>query len=970
MAAEPALSPEVRDALHENYGIRVVSARLLGGEVDRNVLVVGERGDQHVVKVAPTADPTLLDWQDMLLERLARAGLPVAVPTLLPTLDGRPRVVLDAPAPAAIRVLSWLPGVTIAALAHRSDALLEQWGALAASTAAALSGLPPAVPEPAPHHWLLQDSLRAISGTVDSVHDREARRHIETIMGRFERVRPRCDELPRALVHQDLNDFNVLAEPDGSGLVGLLDVADARTTIRVAELAVAVAYAMRRERDPLRAAALVVRGHHAVVPLGAAELEVLFPLAAARLCVNAATWSHRGGDYGRMRSSDTWAALARIARIHPLVAEARLRAVCGIDPPARAPLPGSRPALGATLGVDLTPSSELLDGVAVAPDAARARLREAAAASGRVLHAPAFRAALPLAAPRDLGPDEPATVLLGSGLVVSRPQEVRAPLAGTVVARGPLVVDHGTMYTIWHGIRSPLAGDGSSIGGPVEGERVEAGTPLGVLAPASEPFAGLFDGMVQLLLDPRHAEDPPPLVGRPGETAEWATLLGDPATMLGASASAPPAWTLREVIRARAEHFAPSQRAYFARPMNLVRGRDCWLYDEDALAYLDPINNVTHVGHAEERVAAAGARQLRLLNTNSRFVYPGIAQYAERLTATLPESLDVVFFVCTGSEANDLALRIARTVTGRRHAVVIDSAYHGNTTAVTDVSPNRYRGPGGGGVPESTREVITPDRYRGPFGYDDPLAGPRYAEDVRRVADEMTAQAAPPAAFIAESLIGSGGNHVLPPGYLRDAFAAVRATGGLCISDEVQVGFGRLGEAFWGFETSGVVPDIVTMGKPMGNGHPMAAVVTTREIADAFDNGVRYFNTFGGNPVSCAIGMRVLDVIEQDGLQQNAREVGAAFADRLRETAARHPLIGDVRGLGLYLGVELVRDPDTREPAAEEARRASELLKDRGVAMYPNGRYDNVLKIKPPMTFTREHVDFFVSRLDEVLAEL
>jgi 4-aminobutyrate aminotransferase-like enzyme len=265
---------------------------------------------------------------------------------------------------------------------------------------------------------------------------------------------------------------------------------------------------------------------------------------------------------------------------------------------------------------------------------------------------------------------------------------------------------------------------------------------------------------------------------------------------------------------------------------------------------------------------------------------------------------------------------------------------------------------------------MIPDRYRGPFGYDDPDAGIKYGAQAARMIDEMVRDGRPPAAFLAESLMGTAGNIVFPDGYLATAFAAARKAGALVISDEVQVGVGRMGDAFWGFQLAGVVPDIVTMGKPLGNGHPLAAVVTTRQIADAFDTGMKYFNTFGGNPVSCAIGSTVLDIVIGDGLQQHANEIGGYFRDSLRQLQQRHPLIGDVRAQGLYLGVELVRDPDTKEPAKPEAFEVTEMMKEEGVIVFPNGVYDNVLKIKPPMIFRKEHVDIYCEALDRVLNRL
>ena len=618
--------------------------------------------------------------------------------------------------------------------------------------------------------------------------------------------------------------------------------------------------------------------------------------------------------------------------------------------------------------VDLSPASDFFD------DRDWADAEDVAAGVGALLGDRAGRAGFTRHLSRSMlyggqrseGAEQPETVQVGMQLLTRQGAVVRSPFDGvvsTVSAHGPLVVEHGTQtrgavpafWTCWRGIQPSVA----------PGDAVSAGQQLGeVASPREDRGTGPYVHL-QVLTSPEAADIPPAERVAADKASRWAAVTADPAPLLSI-----PGYviaTQREahsVMERRDRRLARSQRAYYRRPPHLVRGRGVWMYDEDGFAYLDAINNVSHVGHAEPRISAAATRQMKKLNTNSRFLYEGMAAYAERLVETLPAPLEVVFFVCTGSEANDLALRMARQVTGRDDVMVIDGAYHGNTTAVMGVSPNRYKGRGGRGAPPTTHEVLKPDTYRGPHGASEAGA---YAGDVARVARDLNDSGRPPAAFIAESLMGTAGNIVFPEGYLPAAFAAVRAEGGLCISDEVQVGLGRLGSRFWGFQVQDVVPDIVTMGKPLGNGHPIAAVVTTREIADAFDDGVKYFNTFGGNPVSCAIGTTVLDIVQGDGLQEHARRVGASFLDSLEKLKGEHHLIGDVRGQGLYLGIELVRDRDTKEPADREALAISEDMKDLGVIVYPTGTHENVLKIKPPMVFDAGHVDLFVERLDQVL---
>ncbi len=423
-----------------------------------------------------------------------------------------------------------------------------------------------------------------------------------------------------------------------------------------------------------------------------------------------------------------------------------------------------------------------------------------------------------------------------------------------------------------------------------------------------------------------------------------------------------------EILELRRRHLGGSLSLSYRKPLNIVRGRGQFLFDEDGRPYLDCVNNVCHVGHCHPRVVEAARQQIAVLNTNTRYLHEHIVEYARRLAGTMPGPLQVCFFVCSGSEANELALRMARTATGRSDVVVLDHAYHGNTGGMVDLSPYKFDRAGGAGKPEHVRVAPVPDTYRGPYRADDAEAAARYA---RAVAGEIKGAALAGrsvAAFFAESIPGCAGQIVLPDGYLGAAFGHAREAGAVCVADEVQVGFGRVGKHWWAYETQAVVPDIVTLGKPMGNGHPMGAVVTTREIADAFDNGMEYFNTFGGNPVSCAIGLAVLDVIEEEGLREHALSVGTRFRAGLAELADRHELIGDVRGLGLFIGVELVRDRKSLEPATEEASDVINQMRERGVLLSTDGPLENVIKIKPPLVFSHEDAARVIGELDAVLS--
>ncbi|HWK45447.1 MAG TPA: aminotransferase class III-fold pyridoxal phosphate-dependent enzyme [Stellaceae bacterium] len=416
----------------------------------------------------------------------------------------------------------------------------------------------------------------------------------------------------------------------------------------------------------------------------------------------------------------------------------------------------------------------------------------------------------------------------------------------------------------------------------------------------------------------------------------------------------------RDLIARRQRLLGPAYRLFYETPIHPVRGEGVWLIDADGTRYLDVYNNVPSVGHCHPHVVAALARQAAVLNTHTRYLDDIVLDYAEKLLATFPAELGHVMFTCTGSEANDLALRIARAHTGGTGFIVTKLAYHGNSSAVSELSPS-LGAPLGGHV----RCVPPPDAYRG-AGTD---IGAVFAADVQRAIDDLVAHGIKPAALIVDTIFSSDGVFAEPAGFLAEAVAAIRAAGGVFIADEVQPGFGRTGSHLWGFQRHGLVPDMVSLGKPMGNGHPLAGLVAKPVLLEEFGK-IRYFNTFGGNPVSAAVGLAVLEVIESEGLLENARDVGAYLQQGLRELRATHEIIGDVRGAGLFIGLELVSDRSTRAPATAETARLVNGLRDRHILISSAGPHANILKIRPPLPFSRANADVFIATFDQVLGSL
>lgn len=999
----------------ELYGVRAAAAPL-PSERDQNFLLHVAAGEAYVLKLSQAGEAAaLLECQHQVLARLAAAGTGYRFPRVVAARSGEPLVETAAADGAMhfVRLFEYVPGTPLAAWRPHGAALLREAGRLLGTVDRVLEGFahPAASRE---LKWDLRHGRAFVERRIGDVADRELRRRVERFAALFDdRAAPLLAGLRAGVIHGDGNDHNVLVGGDAGDplaparVCGLIDFGDLVRSWVAAEPAVAAAYAMLGKADPLAAAAAVVGGYHEAFPLAEPEVEALYPLIVLRLCVsvvNAAGERRRDPENAYLAVSEggAWAVLERLAATSPELAHYAFRHACGFEPCPRAPAVVAwlrenagrvAPVLGAELSaskrvaLDLSvgsPELDALDGrddAAAWTDAIAGRMREEGAAIGIGLYDEARRwsAADAFRVETDAGP-EWRTIHLGADLFVAPGTPVHAPLDGVVHALrdnagrhdyGPTVIlEHRTgdgvaFYTLYGHLSADSLERLRPGAAVAAGERIgEVGAP-----PANGDWAPHLH--LQLIVDLLGHEGTFPGAARPGERELWLSLSPDPNLLLrlpeGCTARRGP--ETGALLAARRRLVGPSLGVSYRRPLHIVRGWRQHLYDDEGRAYLDCVNNVAHVGHSHPRVVRALRRQAAVLNTNTRYLHEALVRYAERLTATLPEPLRVCYFVCSGSEANELALRLARAHTRRRGVVVVGGAYHGNTTSLVEISPYKFDGPGGEGAPAWVWKTTLPDPYRGPYrGYGEET-GRRYAAHVRE-AVEAAAGAGGVAAFFCEPLLGCGGQVVLPDGYLAEAYRRVREAGGVCVADEVQVGFGRVGSHFWGFETQGVVPDIVTLGKPIGNGHPLGAVVTTPEIAASFANGMEYFNTFGGNPVSCAVGLAVLDVIEEEGLQENARRVGERLLEGLRGLMDRHPLVGDVRGLGLYIGVELVLDRETLEPAPRHATYVVERMRDHGILLSTDGPLHNVLKIKPPLVFTAADADRLAETLDRVLGEV
>lgn len=933
-----------------HYGIDA-SATPLGSQQDANFLLRTPSGDPlGVLKVAnPAFTRVEIEAQDAAADHIAIRE--PAVRTARNVTGPIAEVGTASGTAVYARVIEFLDGGTLSGDRYVAPAHWAALGTLAGRTTRALSDFDhPGVDRVL--QWDLRHADRTIALLSRYVAD-PARRALvgQESEQAWQKVAGLADRLPVQVIHGDLTDDNVVCSvgaaqsPDG-----IIDLGDLTRSWTVAELAITASSVLRHAGGEPVAALALIAAYHRQRPLSADEVAALWPLVILRAATLVVSGNQQAAidqqnDYATSALEDEWRIFERATSVPAAVMGELIADTLGIASPVTVPV--GTLVTGVPHLLDLSTESDDLDSGRWLHTDTEDALAAAALGAGATVVATAYGRPR-LTRSVALSSDSPATVPTGVDLWVSGDTSLTAPWSGFVLHAG----DHEVSFTGAGGI--------VHIRGAALQVSAEPGHPLEQGATLATASPGRL--WVQIT-----AENSPavPAFVRPEYAAGWLRLTRDPSALIGVD-TAEAEENSAALLARRGRWFASVQEQYYSDPPRIERGWREFLQDTDGRSYLDMVNNVTSIGHGHPELAEAITRQWRKLNTNSRFNYAAVVEFSERLAATLPAPLDTVFLVNSGSEAVDLALRLAFTTAGRRDVVAVAEAYHGWTYATDAISTSTADNPNALATrPEWVHTVPSPNSFRGRYRGAD--AG-RYAPEAVAVIEALVADGHPPAAFIAEPFYGNAGGVALPDGYLEAVYGAVRAAGGLAIADEVQVGYGRLGGWFWGFQQQGVLPDVVTVAKAMGNGQPLGAVITSKAIADAYRNEGYFFSSAGGSPVSSVVGLTVLDIIERDGLQQNAHAVGEHLRARLTELATRHPLIGAIHGSGLYMGVELVRDRQTLEPAAAETAAICERLRELGVIVQPTGDHLCVLKMKPPMCLSVSSADFFVDMLDRVLS--
>nr|WP_321575851.1 aminotransferase class III-fold pyridoxal phosphate-dependent enzyme [Sneathiella sp. P13V-1] len=986
-------------ALNELWGIEASLTRL-DGEYDLNFLASSD--SDYVLKVMRSGcDTDFIDMQCRAFAHLREASAALPIPKVIPTINGDLFTSFkdEEGQDRLLWVLERMHGKTYADFKPKTDALVHELGTIIGEIDKNLADFTHSALD-RDFKWNLMQGAW-IEKDLDVITDPDRKKIISSVLSEFHEIESKLLAMDKVAIHNDVNDYNILVQgtlTEAPSISGIIDLGDMCYAPRICDLAVTAAYMVLETENAVGTLAALVSGYHDAHPLSAEEIDMVWPLLRLRLAVsvvNSTMMAKENPDdpYVVISQKPAWDFLEN-NNINPRLINKQLRAACGLPITDRAEeitswLEKERGNFADVLGVPLKDAETAPLSVEVSTfpqnpfemtdeEAADLDVKEGIYIGfynePRLVYTDnAFYN----------GPFKGSnrrTVHLGVDLFEAAGKPVYAPMDATVeeldnrtghLDYGGLIVlrhetDEGTPFYTLYGHLNP-----ASIEHLAVGQAVKKGDVIAALGDESHNggWAPHLHFQVSPTMDGMGADWPG--AADPDEMYFWSKMYPNPAALLNVpdekTRYEPPAKA--NFLEKRRENFGHNLKLTYSDPVMFLRGWKHHLFDEWGRPYLDSYNNVPHVGHGHPRIQAVAADQLKRMNSNTRYLHPAQTAFADTILKHMPDYLSVCFFVNSGTEANELALRLARAHSGGKDMITPDHGYHGNTTGCIDISAYKFNAPGGIGQSDWVHLVEVADDYRGSFRRGEDDVAEKYAALVDDALKAIETRGGKLAGFIAETFPSVGGQIIPPKGYLAKVYERIRAAGGVCIADEVQTALGRLGDYFFAFEQQEALPDIVVMGKPIGNGHPLGVVVTTRAIADSFAKGPEFFSTFGGSNLSCRMGKEVLDIVEDEGLQQNAKAMGEKLLSGLRKLQDKYEIVGDVRGIGLFIGLDLVTDRETRAPGTEIASYVKNRMRENRILMGSEGPADNILKIRPPITIQSDDVDMILDVMDTVLDE-
>jgi 4-aminobutyrate aminotransferase-like enzyme/Ser/Thr protein kinase RdoA (MazF antagonist) len=994
-------SDEAESILLELYNI-VADSKPLPGEVDYNFRVSTNHNDGYILKISRAhVNKSTLEFQQALLNHLSDNDQKIVIPKLVKDTHGNAisEIIDKNENKRYVRLLSWVSGRLWSNVNPKSAKLKYSLGETAGKITKTLFNFK----DPKSDYkfdWDIAQSL----WTKQYLHLFSSKQQtmIMHFQKQFEAAQPTYTKLRKSIVHNDVNDNNILVSEDLTQpkVKSIIDFGDAIYTQTINDLAIACAYAIMHHNEPLEAASHIIKGYHKSFPIKQEELYHLYICIAMRLVISVTKSAinktkEPENNYLLISEKPAWALIKKWFHITPEFALYSFRAACEFSTSPKETafknwalnqnfkLSELFPSINKNQiqALDLSVSSTWIGHETEFNDLDffQYKINKLQSENPDKIIAGGYLEPRPIYTSDTYDKTgnygrESRTIHLGVDFWLPEKTPIHALLDGEVViaTNDEGYKEYGGLIVLKHRIKDlefyTLYGHLSieSIEKLNKGDIIKKGEEIAKLGNPIENGNWAPHLHFQIMLSLLDYKNDFPGVAYHKQIDVWRSICPDPNLLFkNKNLQQKKEVSNIDLINYRQQHLGKSLSLQYKTPLKIVRGSGSYLIDQNGKKYLDTVNNVAHVGHEHPKVIKAGQSQMTVLNTNSRYLHENINKLAAELIETLPPELNVFHFVNSGSEANELAIRMAKAFTNQKDIIASEMGYHGNTNICVDMSSYKFDGKGGKGAPEYTHIFPLPDAFRGKYKGEN--TGQRYAKEVKLKIDNVQKMGRDIAAFIIEPIISCGGQIELPNNFLKDAYKYTREAGGLCISDEVQTGCGRMGKTWWGFQLHDVIPDIVTMGKPLGNGHPLAAVACTQEVANAFANGMEFFNTFGGNPVSCAIGVEVLQTVKREKLQENAVKVGGFLKEELTKLSKVFPIIGDVRGQGFFLGIELV-DKDLK-PLAAQTEYLANRMKEYGILMSTDGPGHNVLKIKPPMVFNTENAKELIFYLKKIFAE-
>ena len=983
-----------------NYDIKG-SVEKLDGEIDFNFKIQSTKGKNYLLKISrPNFESDYIDFQIKLLDHLNKnCEIEIAENKL--TIDGNKSCIVkdNLGRDRSVRLLSWTEGRLWSSVNPINQSLRKKLGSNTAILARSLINFKHSFSK-REIEWDISNSLW-VEDHIDKF-DANQKIILTKFILDFKRNLTLYNDLPKSIIHNDINDNNIIVSNDllNPSVKSIIDFGDSIFTQTINDLAISCSYGIMNINDPLAACCEIISGYNSISNISDNELKLLYNLIAMRLVISVTKslinrFEEPDNKYLLISEKPAWALLKKWIEVDQEFAYYSFRKACGLSshPHQKKFFEWTQenqfsindlfPNIKQNefYNIDLSVGSKWIGSRNEIEDLDLFQYKieklqkenSNKIITGGYLEPRCIYSSSSYEKIGNFG-NESRTIHLGLDFWLPPGTHVNSMFDGEVIAavndKGNK--EYGGLVILKHNINNlefyTLYGHNTveSVLKNTVGKKIKKGDKIAEIGDYPENGNWAPHLHFQIMLSMLNYKVDYPGVCYYNQIDVWSDLCPNPNLLFKAKILENNLQdTDDELIKFRNENLGKSLKLHYDKPIHIVRGEGVYLIDKFGRKYLDTVNNVAHVGHENESVVSEGQSQMSVLNTNSRYLHKSINELSKELLETLPKELSVVHFVNSGSEANELAIRMMKSHTGENDIIVSEHGYHGNTNICVDISSYKFDGKGGKGAPENTHVISMPTEFNGKYKGKNIIDS--YIGEVESCVENIRSKKRGLGGFIIEPIISCGGQVELPQGFLKKSYEIIRKNGGICISDEVQVGCGRLGKSFWGFQLHDVVPDIITIGKPLGNGHPIGAVVCTKEIAESFANGMEFFNTFGGNPVSCSIGTKVLRIVKGQNLQENSKKVGNYFKKILKELSKEFDIIGDVRGQGLFLGIEFI--DQKMNPLHLETKYIVNRLKEFGILTNLDGPKNNVIKIKPPLTFCKDNCDKFIFYIRKILNE-